>query len=203
MSLLEPLRDLLGRTADHAARFHETLADRPVRAQAGFDELVEALGGPLPEAGRADADVLAELAAAAEPGVVGTQTGRYFGFVIGSALPSSVAADWLATAWDQNTGLYRVTPATATLEQVALGWLLDLLRLPPGSAGAFVTGATVANLTALAAARHAVLAGAGWDVDADGSARVVQDSGRVFYRVDEDEGDLKMKGLYFGAVVRF
>lgn len=93
---------------------------------------------------------------------------RFFGFVIGGALPVSVAASWLATAWDQNTGLHAVTPATAEVESIALRWLLELLDLPRECAGAFVTGATVANLTALAAARHRVLANAGWSVEADG-----------------------------------
>jgi glutamate/tyrosine decarboxylase-like PLP-dependent enzyme len=93
---------------------------------------------------------------------------RFFGFVIGGALPVTVAANWMATAWDQNSALHKVTPATAALEQIALNWLIDLLALPPGSAGAFVTGATMANFTALAAARHALLARVGWNVEADG-----------------------------------
>jgi glutamate/tyrosine decarboxylase-like PLP-dependent enzyme len=93
---------------------------------------------------------------------------RFFGFVIGGALPVALASEWLAMAWDQNTALYRVTPATAVLEQVALGWMLELLGLPAGTGGAFVTGATVANFTALAAARHSVLVRAGWDVEGDG-----------------------------------
>jgi glutamate/tyrosine decarboxylase-like PLP-dependent enzyme len=93
---------------------------------------------------------------------------RFFGFVIGSALPVTVAASWLATAWDQNTALHRVTPGTATLEEVALRWLIELLGLPEGCAAAFVSGATVANFAALAAARNAVLRRAGWNVEADG-----------------------------------
>jgi glutamate/tyrosine decarboxylase-like PLP-dependent enzyme len=93
---------------------------------------------------------------------------RFFGFVIGGTLPVTLAANWLAGAWDQNTGLFRPTPATAFLEQVALRWLLDLLQLPRECGGAFVTGATVGNLCALAAARHAVLKRAGWNVEADG-----------------------------------
>jgi glutamate/tyrosine decarboxylase-like PLP-dependent enzyme len=93
---------------------------------------------------------------------------RFFGFVIGGATPTSLAASWLATAWDQNTGLHEVTPGTATFERVALTWLLDLLGLPHDCAAGFVTGATVANFTALAAARHRVLANVGWDVEADG-----------------------------------
>ncbi|HZG65137.1 MAG TPA: aminotransferase class V-fold PLP-dependent enzyme, partial [Herpetosiphonaceae bacterium] len=93
---------------------------------------------------------------------------RFFGFVIGGSLPVTLAANWLAGAWDQNSALYKPTPGTAFLEQIALRWLLDLLRLPKECAGAFVTGATMANCTALAAARHAVLARTGWNVEADG-----------------------------------
>lgn len=129
---------------------------------------MNALGGPLPEEGRADADVIAALVAAAEPGLVGTQTGRYFGFVIGSALPSSVAADWLATAWDQNAFSVVTSPAAAAVEVVAAGWLADLLGLPEGVTSGFVTGAQGANTTALAAARRHVLAAAGWNVARDG-----------------------------------
>src|SRR5436190_10545457 len=93
---------------------------------------------------------------------------RFFGFVIGGSLPVTLAANWLAGAWDQNTGLFTPTPATATLEQVALNWLLDLFKLPTNCGGAFVTGATMANFSALAAARHALLNRAGWNVEADG-----------------------------------
>jgi glutamate/tyrosine decarboxylase-like PLP-dependent enzyme len=93
---------------------------------------------------------------------------RFFGFVIGGTLPVTLAANWLAGAWDQNTGLFRPTPATAYLEQVALGWLLEVLQLPRECGGAFVTGATVANLCGLAAARHAVLKRVGWNVEAEG-----------------------------------
>ena len=102
------------------------------------------------------------------PATVAMAGRRYYGFVIGGSLPATLAANWLATAWDQNSGLYKITPATAFLEQVTLGWLVDVLRLPDGTGGGFVTGATVANFTALAAARHAVLERAGWDVEADG-----------------------------------
>ena len=130
---LDDVRDLLGRTADYVSEFHETLADRPVGPRATFDELVDALGGALPEEGRADAAVLKDLIASAEPGVAGSQTGRYFGFVIGSALPSSVAADWLATAWDQNAFSVVTSPAAAAVEAVAADWLADLLGLPKAS----------------------------------------------------------------------
>jgi len=162
------VKDLLDLTADYAATFHQTLGDRPVRAEATYDELVDALGGRLPEAGSEDVQVISELIAAAEPGVVGTQTGRYFGFVIGSALPAAVAADWVATAWDQNAFSVVLSPAAAAAETVAAGWLGDLLGLPAGVASGFVTGAQGANTTALAAARQRVLAQAGWDVARDG-----------------------------------
>jgi glutamate/tyrosine decarboxylase-like PLP-dependent enzyme len=162
------MNDLFRFTADYSARFHDTLDNRPVQAQATYDELVEALGGPLSDEGGADVEVVSELIAAAEPGVVGTQTGRYFGFVIGSALPASVAADWLATAWDQNAFSVVLSPAGAAAETVAAGWLAELLGLPDGVASGFVTGAQGANTTALAAARQHVLADAGGDVARDG-----------------------------------
>jgi glutamate/tyrosine decarboxylase-like PLP-dependent enzyme len=162
------VKDLLGLTADYAAQFLGTLDERAVRAEASSDELIEALGGPLPEEGTEDAQLLAELVAGAEPGVMGTQTGRYFGFVIGSALPASVAADWLATVWDQNAFSVVTSPAAAAVEEVAAGWLVELLGLPEGVSSGFVTGAQGANTTALAAARQHVLAKAGWDVAQDG-----------------------------------
>jgi glutamate/tyrosine decarboxylase-like PLP-dependent enzyme len=108
------------------------------------------------------------LIAAAEPGIVGTQTGRYFGFVVGSALPAAVAADWLSTTWDQDAFSVVLSPAGAAVEAVAAGWLADLLGLPQDVASGFVTGAQGANTTALAAARQHVLAEAGWDVGRDG-----------------------------------
>ena len=162
------MKDLLGLTADYAAQFLGTLDDRPVRAEASLDELLESLGGPLPEEGAEDAQVLAELIAGAEPGVVGTQTGRYFGFVIGSALPASVAADWLTSVWDQNSFSVTTSPAAAAVEDVAAAWLVELLGLPEDVSSGFVTGAQGANTTALAAARQHVLAQAGWDVARDG-----------------------------------
>jgi glutamate/tyrosine decarboxylase-like PLP-dependent enzyme len=111
---------------------------------------------------------MAELIAGAEPGVVGTQTGRYFGFVIGSALPASVAADWLTSVWDQNGFSVVTSPAAAAVEDVAARWLAELLGLPESVSSGFVTGAQGANTTALAAARQHVLAQAGWDVARDG-----------------------------------
>ena len=165
---MDAIDDVLTLAADHAARFHGTLEDRQVHARASVGELVDALGGHLPDEGAADGQVLAELVTAAEPGLVGSQTGRYFGFVFGSALPAAVAADWLATAWDQNAFSVVTSPAAAAVEEVAGGWVAELLGLPEGVSSGFVTGAQGANTTALAAARHHVLAAAGWDVERDG-----------------------------------
>ncbi len=165
---MDPMKDPLRLVADYSAQFLSSLDERPVRAAASVDELVAALGGHLPEEGTEDAQVLAELIAGAEPGVVGTQTGRYFGFVIGSALPASVAADWLASIWDQNGFSVVTSPVAAAVEDVAGGWLAELLGLPEGVSSGFATGAQGANTTALAAARHHVLARAGWDVAGDG-----------------------------------
>jgi glutamate/tyrosine decarboxylase-like PLP-dependent enzyme len=167
---VEPVDDLFRLTADYAAQFHRTLDERPARAAAGFDEVRDAIWQRLPDTGIEDEQVVAELVAAAEPGIVGTQTGRYFGFVIGSALPASVAADWLATAWDQNGFSVTLSPAAAAFEDVAAAWTADLLLLPAGVSSGFVTGAQGANTTALAAARQHVLAAAGWDVGRDGLA---------------------------------
>jgi glutamate/tyrosine decarboxylase-like PLP-dependent enzyme len=163
-------RELLHATADHAADFVDTLGERPIRAEAGVDQLYATLGGPLPERGIDPQGVIDALVEAAEPGVVGIPSGRYFGFVIGGALPAALAADWLTSAWDQNAGLYVGGPAAAVVEEVARGWLADLFGLPPDVSIAYVTGCQMAHVTALAAARHHVLATAGWDVARDGLA---------------------------------
>jgi glutamate/tyrosine decarboxylase-like PLP-dependent enzyme len=157
-------RELLHATADYAADFVETLAERPIRWQADVEQLLEALGGPLPEEGLDDRAVIASLVEAAEPGLVGIPSGRYFGFVIGGSVPAALAADWLATAWDQNAGLYACGPSPAVVEEIVRGWLADLLGLPPDISAGFVTGCQMAGVTALAAARHHVLAQVGWDV---------------------------------------
>jgi glutamate/tyrosine decarboxylase-like PLP-dependent enzyme len=162
------MRDLLNLTAETAARYLENLEDRSVapslEAVAGLTELDE----PLPEMPMEAGCVLEALDRIGSPATTGMAGRRYFGFVIGGSLPAALAANWLAGAWDQCPGLFAASPIGTVLEEVSLGWLLDVLKLPVGSGGAFVTGATVANFTALAAARHAVLARAGWDVEADG-----------------------------------
>ncbi len=160
--------DLLRLMADYAARFLDDVDERPVRPEADVDELRAVLGGPLPDAPSAPELVLAELIAAAEPGVVGIAGGRYFGFVIGGALPAALAADWLTATWDQNAGLVAGGPSAAVVEEVALEWLRQLLALPDGVSAGFVTGCQMAHVTALAAARHHVLAARGWDLLRDG-----------------------------------
>jgi glutamate/tyrosine decarboxylase-like PLP-dependent enzyme len=165
---LDPVKDTLGRTADYAAQFLGSLDERPVRAQASIQELRKALGGPLPERGSDDAQVVAELIAGAEPGVIAIPGGRYFGFVIGGALPAALAADWLTSTWDQNAGLVAAGPSAAVVEEVALEWLRELLGLPEGVSAGFVTGCQMAHMTALAAARHHVLEREGWNLLRDG-----------------------------------
>lgn len=136
-------------------------SDAAIAALTGFDEA-------LTDAGHAPAATLALLDELGSPATMAMAGRRFFGFVIGGALPVSLAANWLAGAWDQNAAMYRPTPSAAHLEQVALRWLVNLLGLPAGTGAAFVSGATVANFSALAAGRHAVLARAGWNVEADG-----------------------------------
>jgi glutamate/tyrosine decarboxylase-like PLP-dependent enzyme len=144
------------------------LPERRVGASASVGELRGWLGGPLPEEPEAPRDVLASLIKGADPGVVGTASPRYFGFVIGGALPAALAADWLTSLWDQNAGLYVAGPAASVVEEVSGEWLKELLHIPPTASFAFVTGCQMAHFTALAAARHHVLAEQGWDVEADG-----------------------------------
>ena len=161
-------RELLRRTADLAAAYVESLGERPVFPHVDPDDLREALGGPLPEEPVPPEEVVEELAAAAEPGLVAMGSGRYFGFVIGGALPAALAADWLATAWDQNAGLYAGGPSASVVEQVTREWLVELLGLPAESSIGFVTGTQMAHVTGLAAARWHVLDAVGWDVGAQG-----------------------------------
>jgi len=163
-------RELYRQAADYAADFVETLETRPIRAEADVDELTSSLGGPLPQGPTDPRAVIASLVENVEPGLCATPSGRFFGFVIGGAVPASVAADILTSAWDQNAGLYVSGPAASVVEEVCRGWLTDLLGLPPDVSVAFVTGAQMAHVTALAAARHHVLERAGWDVPEHGLA---------------------------------
>jgi glutamate/tyrosine decarboxylase-like PLP-dependent enzyme len=161
-------RPLLHHAADIAADFLDRLPERPVGPPVDLTALRAALGGPMPDRGEDPRSVVETLAAGAEPGLMGSAGPRYFGFVVGGGVPGALAADWLTSAWDQNAGLYALSPAASVVEEVAAGWLLDLFGLPRESSVGFVTGATMANFTAMAAARHALLAEAGWNVEDDG-----------------------------------
>lgn len=161
-------RDLLQRTAEIAADFLDSLDERPIWPPATVDELRDTLGGPLPDGPSEPLEVIDALAEAADRGIVGMQSGRYFGFVIGGSLPAALAADWLAAAWDQNAGLVVGGPAAAVVEEVVGEWLKDLLHLPSGASYALVTGCQMAHTTCLAAARNGVLSRAGWNVERDG-----------------------------------
>jgi glutamate/tyrosine decarboxylase-like PLP-dependent enzyme len=153
---------------DAATRASAYLASLDTRKVAPDPDGVAALDTALPQATSDPHTVLAELDRYGAPGTMAMAGPRFFGFVIGGSLPVALAANWLASAWDQNTCYYNITPTTARLEQIALRWLLELLDLPRSCGGAFVTGANVANFVGLAAARHAVLARVGWNVEADG-----------------------------------
>jgi glutamate/tyrosine decarboxylase-like PLP-dependent enzyme len=162
------MHDLLQDVAARAGAYLRGLDARKVAPDPAAVAALDALDGDLPDAPVDPARVVELLDRHVAPATMAMAGPRFFGFVIGGALPAALAADWLVSAWDQNSAMYNATPATARLEQTALRWLLELLDLPRGSGGAFVTGATVANFVALAAARHAVLERAGWKVEADG-----------------------------------
>ncbi|MEO7413754.1 MAG: aminotransferase class V-fold PLP-dependent enzyme [Opitutaceae bacterium] len=162
------MHELLSEASSRAIVYLQGLDARSVAPTAEAVKNVEAFHEPLPPGPTDPMETLRLLDEIGSPATLATAGPRFFGFVIGGSLPVALAANWLASAWDQNSALHRTTPGTATLERVALQWLLDVLQLPPDCGGAFVTGATVANLCALAAARHAVLQRVGWNVEADG-----------------------------------
>jgi glutamate/tyrosine decarboxylase-like PLP-dependent enzyme len=160
----------LEEAAARAVEYLRGLPERPVAARIGAAELRTRLGGPLPDGPSDPAEVVAQLAKLADDGVVASAGPRYFGFVVGGSLPAALAADWLAATWDQNAGLFALSPAAAAVEDACADWLVDLLGLPATVTTGFVTGGLMANFTGLAAARHQVLAAAGWDVERDGLA---------------------------------
>ncbi|HEV8659939.1 MAG TPA: aminotransferase class V-fold PLP-dependent enzyme [Thermoanaerobaculia bacterium] len=159
---------ILRRAFHHASTFLRALPNRPVAPSAPRDELMRALNVPLTDDGDDPAAVLDSLAAAAERGTMATAGPRFFGFVIGASLPVTVATDWMLSAWDQNTGIYAASPLVSVIEDIARDWLLDLLRLPREASAGFTTGGQMSNFTCLAAARHAVLRNAGWNVEEQG-----------------------------------
>jgi glutamate/tyrosine decarboxylase-like PLP-dependent enzyme len=161
-------KELLSRTTGLAADFLDRLPERPVATPVDLAELRDALGGPMPDRGEDPRRLIEALASDVERGLVGSAGPRYFGFVVGGGVPAALAADWLTSAWDQNAGLYALSPSAAVVEEVAGAWLIDLFGLPEASSIGFVTGATMANFTALAAGRHAVLERIGWKVEEEG-----------------------------------
>jgi glutamate/tyrosine decarboxylase-like PLP-dependent enzyme len=165
---VDDLRGLLSRAASAAADYRASLAERPVGRPADLAALRAGLGGDLPEGPTPAAQVLDDLIAAAEPGLVATAGPRYFGFVTGGSLDAATAAEVMTVGWDQNGFNPVYSPAALVAEEVAGGWLKQLFGLPATASVGFVTGAQGANTVCLAAARHHVLAEAGWDVERDG-----------------------------------
>jgi len=151
-----------------ARAFLQSLPERPVGATGTLQELRAGADRPLTDEGVSATEVIGDLNALAESGVVASAGPRYFGFVIGGSYPVSVAADWLVSAWDQNPGIYATSPFSAVVEDAAARYVLDILGLPPQATVGFTTGCQMANFTALAAARHKLLADVGWDVEAEG-----------------------------------
>jgi glutamate/tyrosine decarboxylase-like PLP-dependent enzyme len=147
----------------HAAAWLDSVADRPIRPDVGVDGILARLRQDLPDEGADAASVIEELVEATEPGLMAMGSPRFYGFVIGGAYPAAIGADWLVSAWDQNTGSRQPTPATAAVEETAARWLLELLRLPRESGVGFATGATSANLACLLTARDAVIRQSGHD----------------------------------------
>lgn len=160
--------ELLRKAAERGVHYVEDLNKRRVSPDEQAVRRIERLNTPIPEEPSDPEAVLEELDAFVSPATMAMAGPRFFGFVTGGSLPVALASNWLAGAWNQNTAYYEVAPATAFLEQVALGWLIDIFELPEQCGGAFVTGSTMANFCGLAAARHTVLTREGWNVEANG-----------------------------------
>ncbi len=189
---------VLAVAAGAARDWLESLPGRPVRPAAGARAMLAAFDEPLPEEGAPAAEVVRDLARRAEPGLMASGSGRFHGWVIGGTLPVAIAADWLVSAWDQNSAMSEPFPATTMIEQVAAGWVLDLLDLPRGASVGFVTGGQMANTSCLAAARNHVLAAHGWDVEEAG----LQGAPRVGVLVGEqrhDSIDAALRALGLGT----
>ena len=159
---------VLRRAAEIALEFLDELPERHVGARADAGSLRDLLAGPLPDAGTDPIEVIEGLAEAVDPGLVASAGPRYFGFVVGGALPAAAGADWLTTAWGQNAALHALSPAAAAVEEAAGRWMLELLGLPAAASFGLPTGAGLGNTVGIAAARHALLAREGWDVESRG-----------------------------------
>jgi len=160
--------ELLAEAARRATKYLESAGRRRVWPSADAVKHLAEAGGEFPEEPATPMEVLDLVDRIGSPATVTTQGGRFFGFVTGGTQPAALAASWMVSAWDQNAAMRVMSPTAAAFEHVALEWLRDALCLPAGTAGAIVTGATMANFTGLAAARHALLERAGWDVENDG-----------------------------------
>ncbi len=160
--------DLLQRAHDHALQFLRALPQRHVGARATREELLSIFRAPLSDKGEDGKSVLDLLARGAERGAVGSAGPRYYGFVIGGSLPIALAADWITSAWDQNSGIFVTSPIASVLEEVSREWLLELFDLPRTAGVGFVTGGQMANCTGMAAGRDAVLRRAGYNVEDQG-----------------------------------
>lgn len=161
---------VLHEAVELAEAWLRSLPERPVGVPIARDDMRGRLDTTLPDQGTDPATVLRRLAAEMEPGLVAMGGPRYFGFVTGGVLPVALAADWLTSTYDQNAAVSVMSPASAAVDNIAGEWVLQLLGLPSGASVAFVTGGQMANFSCLAAARHALLASEGWDVEADGLA---------------------------------
>ena len=164
----EEFDEPLSRAVEHARAWLQSVPERRVAPESSIDQVLRSLVAELPLHGTDAAIVVDELARVVEPGLMSMGSGRFFGWVIGGTMPAAMAADWLVSAWDQNAGLRFATPGVVAVEEVAADWILDLLGLPSDAAVGFVTGATMANFTGLAAARHHVLSNVGWDLNREG-----------------------------------
>lgn len=160
--------ELLGLASNRAIHYLNEIDTRSVAPSTIAMERLSELGGPLPEEPSDPAEVIKLLDEFGSPATMATAGPRFFGFVVGGAMPVTVAANWLASAWDQNSPVYLLSPTGTTCEKIALDWIINLLELPQGSWGGLVTGATAANFTGLAAARQSILQRQGWDVAAKG-----------------------------------
>lgn len=163
-----PFRHVLERALSHSLAHLDGLDQAPVAATATLETLRGRLHKPLNEHAMEAAAVIDELVADTAGGITGSAGGRFFGWVIGGALPAALAADWLTSVWDQNAASFACAPAEAVIEEVCAAWLKEVLGLPAGASVAFTSGCQMAHMTALAAARNALLARAGWDVERDG-----------------------------------
>ena len=184
----------------HAGEWLASVPTRSVRPSSDADQVAKTILPRLPDGATDAAEVVDELAALAEPGLMAIQSGRFFGWVMGGTLPAAMAADWLVSAWDQNTGLRFATPAAAAIEESAAAWLLDLLHLPATADVGFTTGATTANFVGLAAGRQYLMDEAGWDLEAlglSGAPRITTFAGRERHAAV----DLALRYLGLGACV--